>query len=71
MEFSANKESLFLGATRPGGVVVGGGNRVRRSCMESHLLAKRHFRKLHPPTPASLRDGTLLTWENSPALARR
>src|SRR5438128_5529205 len=28
-------------------------------------------RKLHPLTPAPSRDGTLLTWENSPALARR
>jgi len=71
MEFSAKKESLFSRRPDPAGWWCGGQNRVRRSGMECRLLAKGHFRKLHAPTPASLRDGTLGAWENSPALARR
>jgi len=67
----AGRESSFAGPDRPHGWRGGGRNRVRRSRMESRLLAKGRFRNLHPPTPASLRDGTLGAWENSPALARR
>lgn len=63
--------NLFLRADRLHRVVEGGGKCVRRSVLESRLLTEGHFWKLHATTPASLRDGTLGAWENSPALARR
>ena len=67
----APKESLFSRATHPRRAAGGAGNCVRRSLLEFRLFAKGHFMNLHPPTPASLRGGTLLAWENSPELARR
>jgi hypothetical protein len=62
---------LFVARPVPGGWQGGGLFRRGAARVESSHFSAHGFGSLHALGPASLRNGTLGVWENSPALARR